>query len=96
MIERIRSDLSTFSCYCVVQLGLVFRHSSLIVPTLEPELRKAAVDSYDNALRAVFLADIGLALIGLLCCLPIQEFAFGLVEFTFHMSYEPEDTILLR
>ncbi|PIL36776.1 MFS general substrate transporter [Ganoderma sinense ZZ0214-1] len=49
------------------------RHSTTIIPTLEPALRKAAVDSYADALRVVFICQAAINFICFLCCLPIQE-----------------------
>ncbi|TBU48489.1 vacuolar amino acid permease [Dichomitus squalens] len=48
-------------------------HSTTIIPTLEPSLRKAAVDSYADALRVVFICQAVMNLVCFLCCLPIQE-----------------------
>ncbi|KAL1946941.1 hypothetical protein VTO73DRAFT_15045 [Trametes versicolor] len=49
------------------------RHSTTIIPQLSPELRKAAVDSYADALRVVFICQAVLNFMCFLCCLPIQE-----------------------
>ncbi|KAJ3002164.1 hypothetical protein NUW54_g5995 [Trametes sanguinea] len=49
------------------------RHSTTIIPELSPELRKAAVDSYADALRVVFICQAAMNFICFLCCLPIQE-----------------------
>ena len=49
------------------------RHSTTIIPELSPELRKAAVDSYADALRVVFICQAAINFICFLCCLPIQE-----------------------
>jgi hypothetical protein len=43
------------------------------IPTLEPHLRDAAVHSYADALRVVFIAQAVCAFIMLLACLPIRE-----------------------
>lgn len=48
-------------------------HSTTIIPQLSPELRKAAVDSYADALRVVFICQAVLNFMCFLCCLPIQE-----------------------
>ncbi|KAI0637813.1 vacuolar amino acid permease [Trametes polyzona] len=48
-------------------------HSTTIIPELAPDLRKAAVDSYADALRVVFICQAALNFICFLCCLPIQE-----------------------
>ncbi|KAI9001206.1 vacuolar amino acid permease [Trametes punicea] len=51
----------------------VWTHSTTIIPTLSPELRKAAVDSYADALRVVFICQAVVNFMCFLCCLPIQE-----------------------
>ncbi|KAI0370270.1 vacuolar amino acid permease [Pilatotrama ljubarskyi] len=48
-------------------------HSTTIIPELSPELRKAAVDSYADALRVVFICQAAVNFMCFLCCLPIQE-----------------------
>ncbi|KLO12822.1 vacuolar amino acid permease [Schizopora paradoxa] len=49
------------------------RHSTSIIPTLEPEMRKAAVDAYGSALQIVFVFQATANFLAFLCCLPIQE-----------------------
>ncbi|KAF9484004.1 vacuolar amino acid permease [Pholiota conissans] len=51
------------------------RHTAQIIPNLEPHLRKAAVDSYADALRVVFICQAAIGFVGFLFCLPIQESA---------------------
>ncbi|EPT03548.1 hypothetical protein FOMPIDRAFT_1158252 [Fomitopsis schrenkii] len=48
-------------------------HSTNVIPDLEPYLRKAAVDSYADALRIVFICQAVCNFLCFLCCLPIQE-----------------------
>ena len=48
-------------------------HTAQIIPTLEPHLRKAAVDAYADALRVVFICQAAINVLGFLACLPIQE-----------------------
>ncbi|KAH9951778.1 vacuolar amino acid permease [Amylocystis lapponica] len=48
-------------------------HSTTIIPTLAPALRQAAVDSYADALRIVFICQAAANFLCLVCCLPIQE-----------------------
>ncbi|KAI0663054.1 MFS general substrate transporter [Cubamyces menziesii] len=48
-------------------------HAVEVRPELSPELRKAAVDSYADALRVVFICQAAINFICFLCCLPIQE-----------------------
>jgi len=49
------------------------RHSTNLIPELEPHLRRAAVDSYADALRVVFICQAVANFLCLLCCIPIQE-----------------------
>ncbi|KAH9844047.1 vacuolar amino acid permease [Rhodofomes roseus] len=49
------------------------RHSTSMIPQLEPHLRQAAVDSYADALRIVFICQAVANLLCFLCCIPIQE-----------------------
>ncbi|KAK7695684.1 hypothetical protein QCA50_000320 [Cerrena zonata] len=49
------------------------RHSTSIIAELSPEHRQAAVDSYSDGLRAVFICQAAINVICFLCCLPIQE-----------------------
>ncbi|KJA30117.1 hypothetical protein HYPSUDRAFT_125912, partial [Hypholoma sublateritium FD-334 SS-4] len=48
-------------------------HTAQIIPQLEPHHRKAAVDSYADALRVVFICQAAFNFLGFLACLPIQE-----------------------
>ncbi|KAL5508354.1 hypothetical protein ACEPAH_5973 [Sanghuangporus vaninii] len=49
------------------------RHSTAVIPSLEPLLQKAAVDSYAQALRIVFICQAAMNFLAFLCTLPIQE-----------------------
>jgi len=49
------------------------RHSTDVVNSLDPVLRKAAIDSYADALRVVFICQLILNILTLLCCTAIQE-----------------------
>ncbi|KAF9452050.1 vacuolar amino acid permease [Macrolepiota fuliginosa MF-IS2] len=49
------------------------RHTTEIIPTLDPLTRQAAVDSYADALRVVFICQVAINVCGFLACLPIQE-----------------------
>jgi hypothetical protein len=44
-----------------------------IIPTLDPFLQRAAVDSYADALWVVFICQAAINVLGFLACLPIQE-----------------------
>jgi hypothetical protein len=50
-------------------------HSTAIIPTLESPALEAAVDSYADALKAVFICQAAVNIICLLSCVPIQESA---------------------
>lgn len=49
------------------------RHSTSIIPELSAPLRQAAVESYADALRVVFICQAAMNFLCFLCCLPIQE-----------------------
>ncbi|KAF9535099.1 vacuolar amino acid permease [Crepidotus variabilis] len=48
-------------------------HSAQIIPSLDHHLREAAVDSYADALRVVFICQSVVCFLGFLACLPIRE-----------------------
>ncbi|KAJ7699914.1 major facilitator superfamily domain-containing protein [Mycena rosella] len=48
-------------------------HSATSIPDLDPLWKKAAVDSYADALRIVFIFQAAMAFLAFLTCLPIQE-----------------------
>ncbi|KAJ7781416.1 major facilitator superfamily domain-containing protein [Mycena metata] len=48
-------------------------HSAASIPNLDPRWRQAAVDSYADALRAVFIFQAAMAFLAFLSCLPIEE-----------------------
>ncbi|KAH7887923.1 vacuolar amino acid permease [Phlebopus sp. FC_14] len=48
-------------------------HSINSIPELTPSLRKAAVDSYADALRVVFICQIAINILVFIACLPIEE-----------------------
>ncbi|KAF8308598.1 hypothetical protein DL93DRAFT_1866253 [Clavulina sp. PMI_390] len=49
------------------------RHSTSIIPTLEPELRDAAVASWAISLRSVFIFNALLAIVAIVACITIAE-----------------------
>ncbi|GAA5833772.1 hypothetical protein JCM9279_001622 [Rhodotorula babjevae] len=51
------------------------RHVSTSIPSLPPALQAAARESYRLALRAVFLLNLGVAVVCFLTSLPIREYA---------------------
>ncbi|KAH7918833.1 vacuolar amino acid permease [Leucogyrophana mollusca] len=51
------------------------RHSISSIPDLAPSLRKAAVDSYADALRVVFICQIAINILAFITCIPIEEHA---------------------
>ena len=57
-----------------------YRHSTNVIPTLDPRLRHEAVRAYSVALRAVFLCQTAIALLALLAALPIEEHPLPYVD----------------
>ncbi|QRV76673.1 major facilitator superfamily transporter [Ceratobasidium sp. AG-Ba] len=55
------------------EIILRIRHSTAVIPTLEAPLREVAVQSYEKALRSVFIGQAVLSFLAFLCTLPIQE-----------------------
>ncbi|KAG8715102.1 hypothetical protein FRC09_016923, partial [Ceratobasidium sp. 395] len=49
------------------------RHSTAIIATLEEPLREVAIQSYQKALKSVFIGQAVLSFFTYLCCLPIEE-----------------------
>ncbi|KAJ6516054.1 major facilitator superfamily domain-containing protein, partial [Mycena sanguinolenta] len=49
------------------------RHSAESIRDLDPRWKTAAIDSYADALRAVFIFQAAMAFLAFLSCLPIQE-----------------------
>ncbi|OAX42903.1 vacuolar amino acid permease [Rhizopogon vinicolor AM-OR11-026] len=49
------------------------RHSISSISDLAPALRKAAVESYADALRVVFICQIAINILVLIACVPIEE-----------------------
>ena len=57
-----------------VTLNMKFhRHSTTIIPFLDPSTRQAVVDSYAVGLKAVFVFQVAISLLALLASLPIEE-----------------------
>jgi hypothetical protein len=51
----------------------VFRHSISSIPGLAPAYRKAAVESYADALHVVFICHIAINILVFIACVPIEE-----------------------
>ncbi|KAH0839647.1 vacuolar amino acid permease [Lanmaoa asiatica] len=49
------------------------RHSISSIPDLAPSLRKAAMESYANALRVVFITQVAINVLVFIACIPIEE-----------------------
>ena len=49
------------------------RHTTLIIPSLDPPIRQAAIDSYADALRVVFICQTLISILSFICCIPIEE-----------------------
>ena len=56
-------------------------HSTDVIHTLNPRLQQAAVDSYADALRIIFIFQAACNVLSLLTCLPIQEHDLPSVRF---------------
>ncbi|KZW03875.1 MFS general substrate transporter [Exidia glandulosa HHB12029] len=50
------------------------RHSTAVIPTLDPISRAAAIAAYASALRAAFIAQVVVSVFALLSVMPIEEF----------------------
>jgi hypothetical protein len=61
-------------------------HSTAIIPTLDPALKQATMDSYADALRMVFICQAALNVIGLGACITIQENPLSYVLLTSCMA----------
>ncbi|KIK08399.1 hypothetical protein K443DRAFT_1497 [Laccaria amethystina LaAM-08-1] len=62
--------------FLLQNLLLTYRLSMLsaqVIPTLDPTLRRIAVNCYADALRVVFICQTAINLLGFIACLPIQE-----------------------
>ncbi|KAJ8595338.1 vacuolar amino acid permease [Rhizopogon salebrosus TDB-379] len=53
--------------------GIHATHSISSIPDLAPALRKAAVESYADALRVVFICQVAINILVFIACLPIEE-----------------------
>lgn len=51
----------------------MLRHSTEYIKDLQPDLRKAAVDSYADSLRTVFICQAAVSFLAFLACLFIEE-----------------------
>ncbi|KAL0949623.1 hypothetical protein HGRIS_009668 [Hohenbuehelia grisea] len=49
------------------------RHSTTIIPALPEWQKQAAIDSYADALRVVFICQAAINVVGFIACVPIQE-----------------------
>ncbi|KAG7097144.1 hypothetical protein E1B28_004522 [Marasmius oreades] len=56
-----------------MELIYEIQHSTSIIPTLPPDLKEAAISSYADALRVVFICQAAWNFLAFLCCIPIQE-----------------------
>jgi len=70
LLQKLRERISGPDATQIIH---AIQHTTQIIPTLEPHLRKAAVDSYADALRVVFICQAAISLLSFLACLPIQE-----------------------
>ena len=49
------------------------KHSIAVIPELPTPLREAAIDSYADGLKVVFICQIVWSVLAFVCCLPIEE-----------------------
>lgn len=70
LLQRLRARITGPGADKIIYL---IQHTTDIIPTLDPVTRQAAVDSYADALRVVFICQVAINVCGLLACLPIQE-----------------------
>jgi len=71
------------------QLIEAIRHSTGIIPSLDEQTKAAAVESYALALRAVFICQLVLSVITVLCTLPIEENPLPYVTFLRFQLFDP-------
>ncbi|KIJ70285.1 hypothetical protein HYDPIDRAFT_77195 [Hydnomerulius pinastri MD-312] len=76
--ERITGPGSLETCWGIARIfdltgNLRIRHSINSIPDLAPSLRKAAIDSYADALRVVFICQIAINVLVFIACIPIEE-----------------------
>jgi len=55
------------------QIIYKIRHNVEAIPHLPLPLRRAAVDSYADALRVVFICQVAINILSFIACIPIQE-----------------------
>ncbi|KAJ3485362.1 hypothetical protein NLI96_g5024 [Meripilus lineatus] len=70
LTHKLRQRITGPDAYELIE---TIRHSISVIPNLNDTLKKAAVDSYADALRVVFICQAAINVICFLCCLPIQE-----------------------
>jgi hypothetical protein len=61
------------SMRCIYLHDAVFSHSISSIPGLAPAHRKAAVESYADALHVVFICHIAINILVFIACVPIEE-----------------------
>ena len=54
-------------------LTSIFSHSTEVIRDLPPDLQKAAVESYADALRVVFICQAAINVLVFITSMPIQE-----------------------
>lgn len=71
LLRQLRANISGPDAEDIIQR---VRHSTAVIPTLDPARRAAAVAAYGSALRAAFIAQTAVAVLTMLSTLPIEEF----------------------
>lgn len=70
LLARLRARIQGPEAEKIIYL---IRHKTLMIPSLEPHIRKAAIDSYADALRVVFICQTLISILSFITCIPIEE-----------------------
>ncbi|KAJ7742429.1 vacuolar amino acid permease [Mycena maculata] len=74
LLQKLRQRIhGPDSAEIIYEIRQVSVHSATSIPDLDPRWRQAAVDSYADALRVVFIFQAAMALLAFLFSLPIEE-----------------------
>ena len=78
-----------------VQIIERIKHSTAIIPELPTPLREAAVNSYADGLRVVFICQVVWAVLAFMCCLRIEERPLPCVCHLFGSRVDGRSLVLL-
>ncbi|KAG1753863.1 vacuolar amino acid permease [Suillus paluster] len=70
LVRKLRQRITGPGSFEIIE---EIRHSIGSIPNLAPALRKAAVESYADALRVVFICQIAINILVFITCVPIEE-----------------------